>query len=134
MKNKSKIFMLIFFPSDLQISKNIPNFTNKKGFLLPITLNSFNINIAADAEPMLQFSFGVFTLSLVCLLSFFNINFYFTSIILILKYDIDIKFKNKPQWIKFIKYYTKTTLFFFSCKIILCIISLLVLIISSLFL
>lgn len=116
MKNKSKIFMLIFFPSDLQISKNIPNFTNKKGFLLPITLNSFNINIAADAEPMLQFSFGVFTLSLVCLLSFFNINFYFTSIILILKYDIDIKFKNKPQWIKFIKYYTKTTLFFFLVK------------------
>jgi hypothetical protein len=52
----------------------------KYSFSYILILKYFNINVPEDAAPMINYSFGVFILSLISLLCFINIMLYFSSI------------------------------------------------------
>ena len=65
-------------------------------FLLIPTLKYLDITIPENSEPILQISFSVFILSLVCLLCFLNVIFFLIGILLIQKYNIEVKFKKYP--------------------------------------
>lgn len=108
------------------------NITYKQNSLLLLVLNYFNITIPNNAEPILEFSLGVFLLSLVCFFSFINLIFYLVAIILIKNYDIEKKYKNYPILVKIIKYYTKSTIFVAIIEGIICLICLIILIVMSL--
>ena len=101
----------------------------KKAFLFTFILDSLNIDIPDDASHTVKFAFGVFLLSLVCLLNFINVVGYLTSIYLVNKYNIEEKF---PKLKKVIKYYEKSSLFFVVLEGITCAFFLLCIIIFSL--
>ena len=101
----------------------------KKAFLFTFILDSLNIDIPDDASHTVKFAFGVFLLSLVCLLNFINVVGYLTSIYLVNKYNIEEKF---PKLKKVIRYYEKSSLFFVVLEGITCAFFLLCIIIFSL--
>lgn len=81
------------------------------------------LNISENGNPVsgndfhYNFAFGVFILSLICLLNFINVVGYLTAIILINKYDIETKF---PKLKIFIRYFEKSSLFFVILEGIVC--------------
>ena len=101
----------------------------KQSFLFTFILDSLNINIPEDASQMVQYSFSIFLLSLICLLNFINVVGYLTAIYLINKYDIENKF---PKFKRIIRYYEKSSIFFVVLEGVTCVIFLLVIIIFSL--
>jgi hypothetical protein len=114
-----------------KIRRKMFNCKFKHSFILPLILEKLNVNIPGpEASTHLSFVWGVFLLALVCLLSFINVVSYLTSIYLIQKYDINIKF---PKFQKFIRYFENSSLFFVVIEIIICITCLLGIIIFSLY-
>ena len=73
-------------------------------------LNYLNINIPSDAEPIVKFALVVLTFSLIIIFNFITLINSLVIIILIQKYDIINKIKNKFI-LKYIKLYKKTTIF-----------------------
>nr|QCI56443.1 hypothetical protein [Hypsizygus marmoreus] len=76
----------------------------KSSFLLPLIINNLGKDISNDAEPIILYSFSMFTLTLIALVCFINVIGYFISLYLIHKYDIDNKY---PKLKRLIKYYEK---------------------------
>jgi hypothetical protein len=133
-KNKSKdnkgdgktILMTLQKVMTVKVNKRVDyNYS----FLLPLILSYLDINIPENATPLVNYSFNVFVLSLIVLLSFLNVVGYLTSIILLNKYEVEAKF---PKLKKIINYYNKSSLLLVFIEGFICIIFLLVLIISSL--
>lgn len=91
-----KNYINLFFKKVLllfnKISLNIKYNNLRFSFSLPLILNYLKIDIPENAEPIINYSFGVFLLSLICLLCFINVIGYLSSIILLSKYNIDSKF------------------------------------------
>ena len=108
------------------------NIKYKQSSLLLLVLNYLNITIPENAAPIIDFSLGVFLISITCLFSYINIILYLVSLLLIKNYDIELKFKNYPFLVKIIKYYTKTTIFVAFIEGIICLICLVILIVMSL--
>ena len=101
----------------------------KSSFLLPFILNNLGKDISPDAEPIMIYSFSMFTLSLIVLICFINVLGYLISLYLISKYNIDSKYSKLT---KLIKYYEKSTLLFVIIEGIICIIILVFMIIINL--
>jgi hypothetical protein len=80
------------------------------------------IQIPENATPLINFSFSILILTLISLLCFINVTGYLTSIYLINKYNIEIKF---PKYKKIIQYFESYSLFFILIEIILCLLCLL---------
>ena len=64
----------------------------KSSFLLPFILNDYPISLPDNAEPLMEFALLVFKLSLISLLNFCYLLGYLTSIYLINKNDITVKY------------------------------------------
>lgn len=113
MSNKFKMFkkyiinLKLLINSLLQKGKNkftliktainikINNFNNiQHSFLFTAILHNLNLNIPDDSDHHSKFAFGILLLSLICLLNFINVVGYLTSLYLISKYDVEIKFLN----------------------------------------
>ena len=100
----------------------------KKSFLFMFILESLNINIPDDASHHVQFAFGIFILSLICLINFINVVGYLTSRYLVTKYKVETKY---PKLIKVIRYYERSSIFFVVIEGLTCVIFLLIIIIFS---
>jgi hypothetical protein len=105
----------------------------KHSFSLIFVLNLLNISVPENAEPIINYAFGVFSLSLLIFFNILNAFFSLISLYYLSKYDITDKFKDYPILIKFIKYYEKSSLFFIFIEIIMALLFILIIILSSLF-
>ena len=124
------LVILKFLFSKLITQQNkIQNISIKQSFVFTFILDSLNINIPDDASQHVQFAFGIFILSLICLLNFINVVGYLISIYLLSKYDVDTKY---PKLKKVIKYYENSSLFFVIIEGLTCVIFLFFMIIFSL--
>lgn len=74
----------------------------KSSFLFPFLIQSLGSNINSETDDIIRYSFSMFTLSLILLISFINIMWFILSLYLISKYDIETKF---PKLKKIIRYY-----------------------------
>jgi len=78
---------------------------------LPI-LNIFNISVPENAEPVVNYSFGVLILSLLIFYSILNAFLSLFSLHVLNKYNVDEKLKNYPRLIRIIKYYKNSSMVF----------------------
>lgn len=99
---------------------------------LPI-LNFFNVSVPENAEPVINYSFGVLILSLLIFYSILNAFLSLFSLYFLNKYDINAKLRNYPRLIKVIKYYENSSIIFICVEIAMALIFTLVIIFSSLF-
>jgi hypothetical protein len=109
--------------------KRIFNFLNNhksngyQSSLFLLLLNYFNIEIPNEAEPIVEFSYNVFLLSLVALTSFINLLFTLFILYYFKNSNYEIRFQNKPIIVKIIKFYLKTSVWALAVETILCLIS-----------
>lgn len=106
---------------------------HRHSFSLIFILNLLNISIPENAEPVINYAFGVFSLSILIFFSILNAFLTLISLYYLSKYDVTDKFKSYPKLIKVIKYYEKSSLFYIFIEIIMALIFTLIIILSSLF-
>lgn len=107
------------------------NYRHSFSFLF--IFNLMNIPIPENAEPIVNYAFGVLSLSLLIFFSILNAFLSLFSLYSISKYDVADKFKNYPKLIKIIKYYEKSSLFYIFIEITMALIFTLFIVFSSLF-
>jgi len=78
---------------------------------LPI-LNLFNVSVPENAEPMVNYSFGVLILSLLIFYSIVNAFLSLFSLHILNKYNVDEKLSKYPRLVKIIKYYENSSMIF----------------------
>jgi putative copper export protein len=123
-KIKQKIILQII---KMKLPSNRINYS--KSFSLTFILNQLDINITDNASSLLQFSYGVFLLSIVGLFCFINIIGYILTFYLIQKSNYEIKY---PRLNNFINRYKNISLIYLSIEILLCLFCLILLVIFSL--
>jgi len=69
----------------------------KLSFSFLFIFNLLNINIPENAEPFVNYSFGVLILSLIVLFNFLNAFVSLFSLYFLNKYNVDEKLKNYPK-------------------------------------
>jgi hypothetical protein len=99
---------------------------------LPI-LNLFNVSVPENAEPIVNYSFGVLILSLLIFYSIINAFLSLFSLHFLNKYNVDEKLSNYPRLVKIIKYYENSSMVWICVEIAMALIFTLIIIISSLF-
>jgi hypothetical protein len=99
---------------------------------LPI-LNLLNISVPENAEPVVNYSFGVLILSLLIFYSILNAFLSLFSLHFLNKYNIDDKLRDYPRLIRIIKYYENSSIVFICIEIAMALIFTLIIILSSLF-
>jgi hypothetical protein len=99
---------------------------------LPI-FNIFNISVPENAEPIVNYSFGVLILSLLIFYSILNAFLSLYSLHVLNKYNVDKKLENYPRLIKIIKYYENSSMVFICVEIAMALTFTLIIIFSSLF-
>lgn len=92
-----------------------------------------DLKLPENAEPILNYSFAVLTLSIIILFNVTNAFFNLMSLYLLTKYDINEKFKKYPFLIKLIRYYEGGSLINIAIELSMFFICLLVIILSSAF-
>jgi len=105
----------------------------RSSFSFLFILNLLNISVPENAEPMVNYSFGVLILSLLVFFNIINAFLSLFSLYFINKYNVDERFKNYPWLKKIIKYYESSSLVFISIEIGMALIFILVIIFSSFF-
>ena len=98
-------------------------------YSLPLILSYLDINVNDTNNVLTQYSWGIFIISLICLLSFLNILGYIIAYLLIQKSNYESKY---PLLSKLINRYKKFSLIYFSIEIIICLICLFLLLFFSL--
>lgn len=116
----------------LLLQKTMQNNNRLLFSFLPI-LNLFNISVPENAEPVVNYSFGVLILSLLIFYSILNAFLSLFSLHILNKYNINEKLGNYPRLIKIIKYYENSSIIFICVEIAMALIFTLVIILSSLF-
>jgi|SRR5579864_520402 len=116
-----------------QIIINPMKNNSRHSFSFLFILNLFNISVPDNAEPIINYSFGVFSLSVLIFFSIFNAFLSLFSLYYMSKYNITDKLKNYPKLIKIIKYYEKSSLFYILIEVIMALLFTLIIIFSSLF-
>ena len=101
----------------------------KYSFLLPVILSKLDINLSDNASTFVNYSYGVFLLSLIALLCYINVLIYLFIYIVIQKKDYESRY---PRLKRFINYYKNMNLLFAIIESVLCFICLLILTSSSL--
>jgi hypothetical protein len=104
---------------------------SRQSFSLLFILNLFNISVPENAEPVINYSFGVFILSLIIFFSILNAFLSLFSLYFIKKYNVDENLENYPKLKKFIRYYEGSSLIFISIEIGMALIFTLVITLSS---
>ena len=110
---------------------NITTFWNKSikyCYIIPFIFNKIGKDIPIEAEPVITLSFNMFILSLIILFCFINIIGYFTSIYLINKYNVEMKY---PKLSKYIRYFEKSQVYLVVIEIIICFLCLMVILILN---
>jgi hypothetical protein len=107
------------------------NYRHSFSFLF--ILNLLNVSVPENAEPVINYSFGVLILSLLVFFNILNAFVSLFSLYILNKYNVDERFKNYPWLKKIVKYYENSSLVFISIEIGMALIFILVIIISSLF-
>jgi hypothetical protein len=131
--NIIKYFLIKFLNIKNRIKKFFSSYAIYHSFFFGIILNKLDINLndlySSNDNSDYNFFFFIFLLSLISLFCFMSVVGYLTSIILINKYDIEIKF---PKLKIFIRYFKKSSLLFFTIDFLFCLISLIIIMILSL--
>lgn len=107
------------------------NYRHSFSFLF--ILNLLNVSVPENAEPVINYSFGVLILSLLVFFNILNAFVSLFSLYILNKYNVDERFKNYPWLKKIVKYYENSSLVFISIEIGMALIFILVIFISSLF-
>jgi hypothetical protein len=76
----------------MKIMKLMKN-NNKQSFSFFFILNLLNISVPANAEPIINYSFGVFTLSLLIFFNILNAFLSLLSLYYMSKYEVNDKLK-----------------------------------------
>lgn len=129
LKLRCFIYKIIIF---FNLTKNSSKTSPRQSFLLPLILNILDVQLPEEASNIMEFSFGIFLMSLVSLLCFINVFGFSLSMYLIKIYNIETKFANFPILIKLIKYYEKSSLAGVIIEGLICIIFLVLIIIMCL--
>jgi len=103
----------------------------KHSFFFAAILSKLDINLSDNASTFLNYSYGVFMLSLIALLCFINVLFYLFIYIIIQQKDYETKY---PKLKRIINYYKNVNLLVAIIESVLCLICLLILTSSSLIL
>ena len=103
----------------------------KHSFLFTAILSKLDINLSDNASTFVNYSYGVFMLSLIALLCFINVLFYLFVYIIIQQKDYETKY---PRLKRIINYYKNINLLVAIIESVLCLICLLILTLSSLIL
>jgi len=106
---------------------------NRHSFSFLFIFNLLNISVPENAEPIINYSFGVLILSLLVFFNILNAFMSLFSLYIINKYNVDERLKNYPWLKKIVKYYENSSLVFISIEIGMALIFILVIIFSSLF-
>ena len=110
----------------------IPLVTNNKfkfSFVFASIFSVFDLDIPNDASTLVSYSKAIFILSLVALICFINLLFYFSISIFIQRKDYENKY---PKFSFLIKYYKNVNIFVAILEILLCFIALFIINVSSL--
>lgn len=75
----------------------ILNFPLKKLLWSVFLLNLLNVSVPENAEPVINYSFGVLILSLLVFFNIVNAFMSLYSLYVINKYSVDERFKNYPR-------------------------------------
>jgi len=100
-------------------------------FVFPFILSKLEIDVSDSSNVISQYSYGVFLLSLIALLSLINILGYMISYIIIQEHKEKYELKY-PRLKKIIQFYKKSSMVYVSIEIILCLLCLILLISLSL--
>lgn len=107
--------------------------SNRQSFSFFFILNLLNISVPENAEPIINYSFGVLTLSLLIFFNILNAFLSLFSIYYINKHGLTDKITKYPRLIKIIKYYEKSSLVYIFIEVFMALIFTLIIIFSSLF-
>jgi hypothetical protein len=107
------------------------NYRHSFSFLF--ILNLLNISVPENAEPIINYSFGVLILSLLVFFNIINAFLSLFSLYIINIYNVDERLKNYPRLKRIIKYYEGSSLVFISIEFGMALIFTLVIFFSSLF-
>ena len=116
----------------LLYNKHILNNTTSNSFGFLFVLNWLGVTLPEEAEPIVQFAFSVFSFSMIILFCFINILGYFAALYILKIYKLQDKISAYPRFIKYLKFYEKSTFFWIAIEIIFILICLFLLIIFSL--
>jgi hypothetical protein len=105
----------------------------RHSFSFLFILNLLNVSVPENAEPVINYSFGVLILSLLVFFNILNAFMSLFSLYFINKYNVNEKLTNYPRFKKIIKYFEGSSLVFISIEIGMALIFTLVIIFSSLF-
>jgi len=100
-------------------------------YFLPLILAKLSPNVTPETEPIITYSFSMFTLGLVVLLCFINIVGYIVALYLIQSYDVEKKY---PSLKRYINYYRTTTKLFLVLEITVAFFAILIIVIGNFFL
>lgn len=109
------------------------NYKYKQSFLFAFVFQMLDLKLPENAEPILNYSFAVLTLSVIILFNVSSAFLNLMSLYLLTKYDINEKFKKYPFLIKLIRYYEGGSLINIGIELCMFLFSLSVIIISSAF-
>jgi hypothetical protein len=99
-------------------------------FIVTGILSSLDLNVTDESSLLSGYSYGIFILSLISLACFINLLCYFFVYFLIQKKDYENKY---IRFNRIINYYKNTSLVFAIIESILCLICLIIIIFSSLY-
>ena len=101
-----KIYLELLWKKFLIVVKRIENI--KIRLLLPFLINTFDITLPEGSEKLVQYSFGVLILSLITLICFIQILFYFIVINLSNNKILLDKLSQYPILLKIFNLYKQT--------------------------
>nr|YP_010284339.1 hypothetical protein MN721_mgp18 [Pleurotus pulmonarius]AWL21256.1 hypothetical protein [Pleurotus pulmonarius]QBS47727.1 hypothetical protein [Pleurotus pulmonarius]QCP68310.1 hypothetical protein [Pleurotus pulmonarius]UKQ55992.1 hypothetical protein [Pleurotus pulmonarius] len=107
------------------------NYNYKHSFIFAFVFQMLDLKLPENAEPIINYSFAVLTLSIIILFNVTSAFFNLMSLYLLNKYDINEKFKKYPFLIKLIRYYEGGSLINIGLDLCMFLICLLIIIISS---
>lgn len=132
--NISKYFFIKFLIFKNLIKNFFSSYAINHSFFFLFLLNKLDIDLndlnSSNDNSDYNFFLVIFLFSVISLFCFISVVGYLTSIILIDKYDIEIKF---PKLKKFIRYFKKSSLLLITIDFFLCLISLILIVIASFF-
>lgn len=125
----------IYLAAKAEIINYINNINNiKYCFIMPLINYSLGKELPKDLEPIVEYSFYMVLALLITLSCFIHLFGYILTIYIIDKYNFETKFSKYPLIIRMIKYYRARTTIFMVYEGLVCIIFLLLMLISNLYL
>ena len=106
------------------------NYNIKQSFFFTFIMSNLNIDASQLDSSITQFSYAIFTLSLIALLSFINILGYILAYYIYKQVDYETKYPKLSKWLN---RYAKVSLIYFSIDVFFGLLCLLMLVSFSFF-